>query len=40
MGATHPDPGNEAAMKSEIYLRGPITCSISCPDKFVWEYGE
>jgi len=29
---------NEAAMMSEIYQRGPIVCSISTPDDFVYEY--
>lgn len=29
---------NELAMMSEIYQRGPIVCSISTPDDFVYEY--
>ena len=27
-----------AGMMSEIMQRGPITCSIACPDDFVWNY--
>lgn len=23
---------------SEIIQRGPITCSIACPDDFIWNY--
>ena len=29
---------NELAMMSELYQRGPIVCSISTPDDFVYEY--
>uniref|UniRef100_A0A7S0RGQ9 Peptidase C1A papain C-terminal domain-containing protein n=1 Tax=Chlamydomonas leiostraca TaxID=1034604 RepID=A0A7S0RGQ9_9CHLO len=31
-------PANEAAMMAEIYHRGPIVCSITCPDDFTWSY--
>jgi hypothetical protein len=27
-----------AGMMSEIVQRGPITCSIACPDDFIWNY--
>ena len=29
---------NELAMMSELFQRGPIVCSISTPDDFVYEY--
>lgn len=28
---------NEQLMMSEIYNRGPITCSIATPDEFVYQ---
>ncbi len=28
----------DAGMMSEIMQRGPITCSIACPDDFVFNY--
>jgi len=30
----------EVAMMKEIYKRGPITCGISCPDGFTYDYRE
>ena len=27
-----------SGMMSEIIQRGPITCSIACPDDFIWNY--
>mmetsp|Transcript_8366 Transcript_8366/g.20755 ORF Transcript_8366/g.20755 Transcript_8366/m.20755 type:complete len:384 (+) Transcript_8366:44-1195(+) len=38
VGATQPDAGNMEAMMSEILARGPITCSIACPDELVYGY--
>jgi cathepsin X len=28
----------EELMMSEIYQRGPITCSIACPDDLTYDY--
>lgn len=32
-----PDAQNELRMMSEIYQRGPITCSIATPDDFTYK---
>jgi hypothetical protein len=32
------EPGGVHGMMSEIYQRGPITCSIATPDEFVYGY--
>ncbi|KAA6419488.1 MAG: peptidase C1A family [Trebouxia sp. A1-2] len=32
------EPSNVHGMMSEIMQRGPITCSIACPDDFIWNY--
>ena len=34
----HPELVLAAGMMSEIMQRGPITCSIACPDDFIWNY--
>lgn len=37
------DSGNisgELAMQKEIFARGPIACSIQCPDDFVYSFAE